>query len=243
MSSSTAGDAGLARSSYSFSTVVSVFAASLCVLRAKEVEVVAACYATWAAICLARLVSFDTTAIFDGLVFAAVLLPSNFSLIRSLSDIISTYALSALPVTSSASLLAALLISGLLSKSKDNKENNCTEDRSATPHFKPLIFPCRTTHTRFFPKKHSFAYSYLLVGVPVGAKDHRRRYGSLLSVDTNLLPWTDRKKGWFHIQGSDYLERGGENLDLRAKLTQYLRSQVRKCLSAELHSLTRLGCL
>ncbi|KAK8182887.1 hypothetical protein BC567DRAFT_192814 [Phyllosticta citribraziliensis] len=76
-----------------------------------------------------------------------------------------------------------------------------------------------------FPKKHSFVYSYLLVGIPVGPTDHPRRYGSLISVDTDLLPRHQNRRGWFHVQGSDYLERGGQDNTLKGKLAQYLRSQ------------------
>lgn len=93
---------------------------------------------------------------------------------------------------------------------------------------KPLLFPCRMTHTRMFPKKHSFGYSYLLVGVPVG---FRGTMGSLVSVDSQLLPRHIQGKGqakssaWFEVRGGDYLGRGGEDMDLRGKLSQYLRSE------------------
>jgi hypothetical protein len=81
----------------------------------------------------------------------------------------------------------------------------------------PLILPSRTTHTRFFPKRHSFSYSYLQVSVPV---EFEGRCGSLLSVGESL------QRGWFHVQASDYLNRTSENLSLKAKLSAYLQSQV-----------------
>ncbi|KAI4120016.1 MAG: hypothetical protein LQ345_000275 [Seirophora villosa] len=89
---------------------------------------------------------------------------------------------------------------------------------------KPRFFPAKTTHTRLFPKKHSFSYSYLLVGIPIG---WRGNIASLLSVD---LPSATPKKSifrrpWFSIQVSDYLERGDEKLGLRGKLHLYLKSQ------------------
>ncbi|KAK8201639.1 hypothetical protein IWZ01DRAFT_443174 [Phyllosticta capitalensis] len=92
-------------------------------------------------------------------------------------------------------------------------------------HCTPALIPSRTTHSRMFPEKHSFVYSYLLVGIPIGPSDRPRRYGSLISVDTDLLPVGQNRRGWFHVQGVDYLERGGQNRTLKAKLSQYLRSQ------------------
>ncbi|KAF2234074.1 hypothetical protein EV356DRAFT_447267 [Viridothelium virens] len=85
-----------------------------------------------------------------------------------------------------------------------------------------MLLPCRTTHTRLFPKKHSFSYSYLLVGIPVG---WRGLIGNALSVDTQILPPEHRRSGWFHISGADYLDRDGTDLDLKAKLASYLQSQ------------------
>ncbi|KAK3301355.1 uncharacterized protein B0H64DRAFT_370485 [Chaetomium fimeti] len=69
---------------------------------------------------------------------------------------------------------------------------------------KVLLFPCWTSHSRLFPKKHSFSYPYLLVGIPVGFE------GSV---------------GWFTIDAGDYLERGKSELGLRGKLDEYLWSQ------------------
>ena len=87
----------------------------------------------------------------------------------------------------------------------------------------PMLHPCRTTHTRLFPNKHSFSYSYLLVGIPVG---WRGSIGSALAVDTQILPPRKRHRSWFHVKGADYLERDGSDLDLKAKLASYLQSQV-----------------
>ena len=87
----------------------------------------------------------------------------------------------------------------------------------------PMLLPSRTTHTRIFPKRHSFSYSYLLVGIPVG---WRGSIGSVLSVDTQVLPLEERQRGWFHISGADYLDRDDSRLDLKAKLASYLQSQV-----------------
>ncbi|OTB15002.1 hypothetical protein K445DRAFT_75422 [Daldinia sp. EC12] len=83
---------------------------------------------------------------------------------------------------------------------------------------RPLLFPCRTTHTRLFPKKHSFSYSYLLVGVPVGWTGVA---GGMISNDEH----STGVGGWYKVDASDYLYRGNGHLGLRGKLNNYLESQ------------------
>ncbi|KAI1473953.1 hypothetical protein F4774DRAFT_422783 [Daldinia eschscholtzii] len=83
---------------------------------------------------------------------------------------------------------------------------------------RPLLFPCRTTHTRLFPKKHSFSYSYLLVGVPVGWTGVA---GGMISNDEH----STGVGGWYKVDASDYLDRGNGHLGLRGKLNNYLESQ------------------
>jgi hypothetical protein len=98
---------------------------------------------------------------------------------------------------------------------------------------KPMLFPCQTTHTRLFPKKHSFSYSYLYVGVPVG---WRGSSGGLLSVDEPkdekpwYLKWLSLRPGsWFSVDGDHYLARGHVEGGLRGKLDAYIQSEV--CLT------------
>lgn len=79
----------------------------------------------------------------------------------------------------------------------------------------PLLIPSRTTHTRLFPKKHNFGYSYFFVGVPVGMTG---RISSALSID-GVPP------AWFVVRAADYLNRGGERLTLAEKLKSYLHVQ------------------
>ncbi|KAI6315813.1 hypothetical protein MCOR34_004520 [Pyricularia oryzae] len=81
---------------------------------------------------------------------------------------------------------------------------------------KPLLVPSRTTHSRMFPEKHSFSYSYLLVGIPVGWTGAA---GGLVSADTPL------QRGWYDVDAADYLARGRGYLGLRGKLDEYLESQ------------------
>jgi hypothetical protein len=110
-------------------------------------------------------------------------------------------------------------------------ERKTAPDPLTTLKLKPLIFPCRTSHTRMFPKTHSFSYSYLYVGIPVG---WRGSSGALLSVGSEAFlsdheqpehgPQTT--KSWFHIEASDYLNRGDHGLGLKGKLHTYLNSQV-----------------
>jgi len=80
----------------------------------------------------------------------------------------------------------------------------------------PLILASRTSHSRLFPRKHAFSYSYLLVGIPVGIHGH---VSGLLSVDSP-------PRGWgFHVDAADYLERGHAHLTLAEKLQRYLHRQ------------------
>ena len=90
---------------------------------------------------------------------------------------------------------------------------------------RPLVFPCRTTHTRLFPKKHSFSYSYLFVGVPVG---WRGSVGSFFSADLQSLSSKDLRQehGWLRVESADYLNRGDNVHGLQGKLDSYLQSQV-----------------
>lgn len=103
----------------------------------------------------------------------------------------------------------------LISRKTDNMS------REDSTFLKPCMIPCRTTHSRLFPTKHSFSYSYLYVGIPVGWVG---RAGRILSADSDL----DRSrtyKTWFSVVAEDYLERGSHRLGLQGKLQDYLRSQ------------------
>lgn len=84
---------------------------------------------------------------------------------------------------------------------------------------KPYFVPCRTTHARFFPKKHSFSYSYLLVGIPVGCSAN---IDGMLSMDLGV----GHPRAWYDVDAVDYLQRGSGHLGLRGKLDSYLISQV-----------------
>lgn len=87
-----------------------------------------------------------------------------------------------------------------------------------------VFIPSRTTHTRFFPKKHSFAYSYLTVGVPVGLRSH---VNGILSTDP---PTSSIAGGWwtwlvspvYKVDSAKYLARGTAKGGLRDKLDKFL---------------------
>lgn len=83
------------------------------------------------------------------------------------------------------------------------------------PPLAPQIFPCHTTHARLFPTRHSFTYSYLLVGVPVGWQHD----AGLLSCDPSP---GNKSRSWFSVHAEDYLARGGYQGGLRSKLNHFL---------------------
>ncbi|KDN60123.1 hypothetical protein CSUB01_02782 [Colletotrichum sublineola] len=94
---------------------------------------------------------------------------------------------------------------------------------------RPLLIPCTTTHRRTFPGKHAFAYSYLVVGIPVGWTG---TYAGMVSSGARAPSWTSwfsvspqPGKGWFDVDPADYLDRGNGHLGLRGKLDSYLESQ------------------
>lgn len=79
----------------------------------------------------------------------------------------------------------------------------------------PLLIPSRTAHSRVFPKKHSFSYSYLFVGIPVGVSG---RVSAALSIDCDT-------HSWFHVDSANYLLRDQTEQGLGHKLKQYLHTQ------------------
>lgn len=125
-------------------------------------------------------------------------------------------------------VLVAIFKSGSRPRNEANKQRPAESVGARNDHWtgpgKPLLFPCITTHTRLVPKMHSFVYSYLVVGVPVGWTGV---CGGMISV-AGEGPAVDRKreqKGWYHIDAGDYLERGNGHLGLRGKLDAHLLSQ------------------
>lgn len=120
-------------------------------------------------------------------------------------------------------ILLAIMAGAIATRGEDSKEPTVFKTPLAKEFLlPPLLIPGRTTHTRFFPEKHSFNYSYLSVGIPVGWKG---RAGSALSADVNALLPTLRRWGWFNINAADYLYRGGAEVGLEERLSTYLRGE------------------
>ncbi|RSL41782.1 hypothetical protein CEP53_012559 [Fusarium sp. AF-6] len=91
---------------------------------------------------------------------------------------------------------------------------------------RPFLIPSRTTHTRLFPKKHSFSYSYLVVGVPVGYSGNANGMISAnVSGPSSWLSYFLGRRAWFDVNPVDYLQRGHRNDGLRGKLDDYLENQ------------------
>ena len=129
----------------------------------------------------------------------------------------------ALQATIAASVLAFLLFQSL----------RITRQRVETSRWngpgQTLLFPCQTSHSRIFPKKHSFSYSYLLVGIPVGFEGDAAGMVSVAATGKPGRPsWLPMALcgSWFTVDAGDYLERGKSELGLRGKLDEYLQAQV-----------------
>ncbi|KAI8725209.1 hypothetical protein NCS52_00091500 [Fusarium sp. LHS14.1] len=91
---------------------------------------------------------------------------------------------------------------------------------------RPFLVPSRTTHTRMFPKKHSFSYSYLVVGVPVGYSGNANGMISAnVSGPPSWLSYIVGRRAWFDVNPVDYLQRGHGDDGLRGKLDDYLENQ------------------
>lgn len=133
----------------------------------------------------------------------------------------------------------AILMSLLTIRYGARKEKNCgthhvcldqipgSDGRvcQSSPIPMPLVYPCLVHHTRMVPKKHSFDYSYLMVGVPVG---WRGSVGNFVSADLNTLPHPQRKRSstWLDVRSADHLLRGDDEHGLQGKLDAYLESIV-----------------
>ncbi|KXT09487.1 hypothetical protein AC579_7822 [Pseudocercospora musae] len=109
----------------------------------------------------------------------------------------------------------SIVVRGHQLKSKEKEDEPIREQRIEESLLPPLLIPSRTTHSRLFPQKHSFSYSYLLVGVPVGLQG---RVANVLSIDS-------QRPAWFDVRSSDFLHRGNSELGLGEKLKRYLHAQ------------------
>ena len=130
--------------------------------------------------------------------------------------------------TQASRLLIGYVLNSIVQICRETTTIGKQDPASLKNPLKPLIFPSRTTHTRMFPKIHSFSYSYLLVGIPIGWQGLS---GSMVSADIDsqrqagCCADTKRQRGWFSVEAADYLHRGSVHLGLQGKLHDYLRSQ------------------
>jgi DUF1365 family protein len=107
------------------------------------------------------------------------------------------------------------VVRGQQLSSQETRSLHLVEQKIDESILPPLLIRSRTTHSRMFPKKHSFSYSYLYVGIPIGIKG---RIGNVLSVDSP-------SPAWFDIRSADYLDRSTSQQTLGEKLKQYLHTQ------------------
>lgn len=92
---------------------------------------------------------------------------------------------------------------------------------------RPRLIPSHTTHTRLFPRKHSFSYSQLSVGVPVDYSGNVN--GFISNNEPSLLTQLRRlfrPDAWFYVNPTDHLRRQHSPRGLRGKLYSYLESEV-----------------
>nr|POF01326.1 hypothetical protein CFP56_21274 [Quercus suber] len=109
----------------------------------------------------------------------------------------------------------AIVLRGKQIGSSHDTPGELHEQRIDEQVLPPLLLTSRTDHARLIPKKHSFSYSYLLVGIPVGIQG---RISTVLSVDS-------QKRGWFSVNSAGHLERDEGRSGLAAKLKRYLHTQ------------------
>nr|POE56244.1 hypothetical protein CFP56_50788 [Quercus suber] len=109
----------------------------------------------------------------------------------------------------------AIVFRGKQIGSSSNAPEDFHENRINEQVLPPLLLTSRTNHSRLFPKKHSFSYSYLLVGIPIGVQG---RISTVLSIDSH-------KRGWFSVNSAGHLERDEGQYGLAEKLKRYLHTQ------------------
>lgn len=172
--------------------------------------------AIWILVWYMRYIRDDPTAFSDLCLSLAIAVCANVGTLRGIWTAVFNGSVTAGVVTISTPIAVAILSTYF--GRKPPSSSNGDADRSSNSYqakLKPMLFPSKTIHTRNFPQRHSFGYSYLLVGIPVGWQG---RNTSLLSAETG--------NGWFSVQSTGFLARGGHDQDLYSKLCDYLQSQV-----------------
>lgn len=116
----------------------------------------------------------------------------------------------------SSTALAAFAGLSYTSPPKDVQQPGPGETRL---YSEPVLFRCRTHHTRLFPQRHSLAYSVLQCGMPLKFKGS---IGRLFSFSNG----SDKDKKWslFGVDSRDYLRRGNETME--EKMEAFLAENV-----------------
>lgn len=186
-------------------------------------------YAIWVALGGARIRYGDRKALQDTLLFGGVIsLLLRQSIIDALfkrrsASIKDTESLATATTVTIVALTACWYIKGMVIESHPEEvEQLPTGSRTwSLEHPQSFVIPCRTTHARIFPKKHSFGYNYLLCGFPI-----------VPAVTTpegiDLPDGSDQSMGkwWLRINAADYLMRGQACLGFYGKLKVFLREKV-----------------
>ncbi|CAI6342409.1 unnamed protein product [Periconia digitata] len=184
-------------------------------------------FAFWVVAGGLRVAYRDPKVISDGILFGIVCaLNRKDNVLSILGQVLDAFHSS----TTAKSLMSLLAAGGILvflrrqtSKTPTFQLTNDANEETldwTLAHPKPLIFPCRTTHARIFPKKHSFGYDYLLCGypiIPTGTTQDGKDIND--GRDQRLGFW------WLHIRAEDYLKRGQGSLGFYNKLQSYLRQE------------------
>ncbi|KAJ5297655.1 hypothetical protein N7508_007904 [Penicillium antarcticum] len=93
---------------------------------------------------------------------------------------------------------------------------------------RPLLFPTKLSHSRMFPERYNYWYSYFVVGIPVGLSGH---IGSVLSIDETrsdeggVVTQSASRSCWFTIDHRYYLDHGDNPRGLEGKLHAFLQSK------------------
>ena len=143
---------------------------------------------------------------------------------RQLLHMVPSHAVSAFIALALSAAVVSIWSSLCLNRGSDLAPESKENAESKGP-FEPLIFPCRTSHTRLFPQKHAFSYSYLTVGVPVGWQG---RAGSMIETEGRRSDPGEKRalSIAFRVEAADHLDRGNDHISLRGKLDTYIKSQV-----------------
>lgn len=172
--------------------------------------------AIWISVWYMRYIKDDPTALSDLYLSMVTAVCANVETLRGIWTTVLNRSITARVVTISTPIAAAILSTYFGRKTRlSSKRDVDYSAGSNQAKLKPMLFPSKTIHTRNFPQRHSFGYSYLLVGIPVGWQGRRT---SMLSAETG--------NGWFSVRSTGFLTRGGHGQGLHDKLCDYLQSQV-----------------